>query len=204
MREVTEKTLPRSAASGRWEGSRKAPPTSEHLLQPKHLELARRDIWWEHPVEVKEKSLFFSPEPWADTPPTQSAVSSHNSVSPEESLRKGGEGLKGGVASATDMFALSPTVGIREGKSCSGSRGCTHGGLIQAALCLLSRTSNWQWERSVSRRQKESMASLESLPIPSQEFIGDSCWPDDCDTILPGSGQLWDHSQMTGDVLWWL
>lgn len=130
--------------------------------------------------------LLLSPEPWALLLPTESAVSSDNDVS-ARSLRDSSKGSKGEEAWASKRFSLFLAVGTSGAKSCSGC--CTHEGIIQAALCLVNLTSNWQGEGPMFRKLVELSVSSESWLIASQETTGEFRQPMDCETILPGWSQ---------------
>lgn len=179
--------LPSSVEAVSWEGCRKARSTSGQGEA-----LVNKDIWGECPrntacssAEVKERSLLLSPEPWAE-----SAVSFDSDVSTMESPRNNGEGLRGKAVSSPKWFPLFLTVGTRGGESWDCC--CSHWGLIQAALCLMNLTSEWQGGWSVSRRLGETSMSPGSLL--SHESTGESCRPVDCDTIFPSSGWCEFHS----------
>lgn len=116
----------------------------------------------------------------------ESVVPFDSDVSTRESPRDKGEAPKGDLVSDTVWLSLFPTASPWGNESCSSC--CIHGGLIQAALCLVNLISDGQEGCSVSRRLGKPSVSPGSSLTPSQGSTGESCRLEDCDTIFRAQG----------------
>lgn len=114
----------------------------------------------------------------------ESTVPFDSDVSTTESPRGKGEAPKGDLDAV--WLSLFPTGSTWGDASCSCC--CAHGGLIQAALCLVNLMSDGQEGCSVSRRLGKLSVSPGSSLTPSQGSTGESCRPEDCDTIFRAQG----------------
>ena len=124
--------------------------------------------------------------PRAEELPTESVVPFGSDASTTESPRDKGDVPKGDLVLDAVWLSLFPTAGTWGDASCSCC--CAHGGLIQAALCLVNLMSDGQEGCSVSRRLGKPSVLPGSSLTPSQGSTGESCRPEDCDTIFRAQG----------------